>query len=497
MTVFRLMYGSVVFAGLCSSIAGAETQKANWSQFRGPNASGVVDGHSAAPVSFGNDENLLWKLDLPSGAASPCIRGDRIFITGFDREAKQLLVYCINRQDGSILWQQVVPAQDIEKTHSASSPASATPAADDEHVYAYFGSFGLLCYSHKGELLWSLEQPTPQTRNGTGTSPVLCEDLVLLNREERQESFLLAVNRTTGETVWKHNHVFPPGMFFEGYATPVIWNDQAILHTHAGVRSIGLDNGDLIWQVDTDSTGCSTPVIGEDHVFVATWTNLGEPILRPKYPTFDELLEQDSDKNGTISFDEFPRSVMLFHRPESSDKGGALPFRFVLGMFDSDRNKEITKTEWDDGLKQFANRITDHGLLAIQLGGEGNVTSSHTKVLERQAIPEVPSPLYHLGRLYIVKRGGIVSCFRAATGERIFRKRLPAAKSYYASPIAVGQHIYFTSVDGKVTVVKSADTLEVVQTNDLGERTLATPAVVDDTIYIRTDDHLYAFGNAL
>ena len=243
-TVFRLIRVAVVLVCLCLPLLGGEN---NWSQFRGPNASGVASGDSTVPVSFGDDENLLWKLALPSGAASPCIRGDRIFVTGFDRAAKKILVYCVNRQDGSILWQRDVPATNIERTHSASNPASATPAADDERVYTYFGSYGCLCYSHEGEPLWSIEQPIPQTRNGSGTSPVLFNDLVLLNREERRESYLLAINRNSGKTVWKHNHVFPPGMSFEGYATPVIWNDQAILHTHAGVRSVGLHNGELIW----------------------------------------------------------------------------------------------------------------------------------------------------------------------------------------------------------------------------------------------------------
>ncbi len=494
MILVRLINVSLALACACLPLSGAEHGTADWSQFRGPNAAGVVEGDDRVPVSFGKDKNLLWKLALPSGAASPCIRGDRIFVTGFDRDSKKLLVYCINRQGGSILWQREVPATNIEKTHSAGNPACATPAADDERVYVYFGSYGLLCYSHEGEPLWSIEQPIPQTRNGSGTSPVIFEDLVLLNREEGRESYLLAVDRTTGKTVWKHDHVFPPSMMFEGYATPVIWNDQAILHTHAGVRSVGLRNGDLIWQVDTDSTGCSTPVIGEGHVYVATWNNLGEPTLRPEYPEFDELLKQDRDKNGTIGYDEFPGDVVLFHRPESSD-GGALPMRFVLGMFDGNRDKEITQGEWEDGLKQFADRITDHGLLAIQLGGKGNITATHTRVFEKRAIPEVPSPLYHLGRLYIVKRGGIVSCYRAATGERLFRKRLKATRSYYASPIAVGQHVYLTSADGKISILKSADTLEVVQVNDLGERTLATPAVVDGKIYIRTDEHLYAFGS--
>lgn len=465
----------------------------DWSQFRGPNAAGISKDADAVPLVFGNEENLAWKLALPSSASSPCVHGDRIFTTGFEASAKKLTVYCVDREKGTIIWHKDVPATTIEKTHSASTPANSTPAADDESVYVYFGSYGLLCYSHDGDLRWSIEQPIPRTRNGSGTSPVIAGDLVLLNREEQRESYLLAVNKETGKPVWKYEYTFPPGMFFEGYATPVIWRDQAIVHTHGGVRAVDLRSGDLVWQVDTVSTGCSTPVIGEGHVFVATWNNLGEPSLRPKYPTFAELLEHDDDGNGNVSFAEFPGNVYLFHRPESSDTGGALPMRFVLGMFDGDRNNDITKNEWEGGLKRMAAELTEHGLLAIKLGGEGNITATHTKVLEKRSIPEVPSPLYHQGRVYIVKRGGIVSCFRAATGERLYRKRLRATKSYYASPIAVGENIVFASADGKISVVKAADEFEPQHVNDLGERMLATPAVAGGAIYIRSDNHLYAF----
>jgi outer membrane protein assembly factor BamB len=488
----HLMFVCSTLLSCCSiSLASSPT----WSQFRGPNAAGVARESSSLPTEFGPDKNVVWKAELPSGASSPCIWDNHIYLTGYTEQEQKLEVLCIDCHEGSILWRDRVPAKQIEKTHGSSTPASATPACDGERVYFYFGSYGLLCYDTNGKRLWDIQQPIPQTRNGSGTSPVVVGDLVLLNREERQESYLLAVDCRTGETVWKHEHVFQPGILSDGYSTPIAWNNQVIVHTHAGVRAFDIANGALLWQVNARTTGCSTPVLGGDYVYVATWNNLGEPDLRPKYPTFEELVkEHDVNGNGVISFDEFPRDLVLFDRPEGHDEPNvALPIRAILGMFDDNKDQELTATEWSGALARVSNFVADHGLLAIKLGGNGDVTRTHAKVIQKQSVPEVPSPLYHDGRVYMVKSGGVVSCFRADTGKRLFMKRVPATGSYFSSPVAAGKYIYFTSAQGKVTVVRAADRLEVVSVNDVGERTLATPAIADSRLYVRTNRHLYAF----
>lgn len=137
--------------------------------------------------------------------------------------------------------------------------------------------------------------------------------------------------------------------------------------------------------------------------------------------------------------------------------------------------------------------LNDHGLLSIDLGGKGDITKTHVTVIETRNIPEVPSALAHQGRIYLVKDGGIVNCFDAKLGKRLFRTRLAATGSYFASPIAVNDRIYLTSVAGRITVLLAGDEYGVIAANDLSERILATPAVVDGTLYVRTLQHLYAF----
>ena len=106
----------------------------------------------------------------------------------------------------------------------------------------------------------------------------------------------------------------------------------------------------------------------------------------------------------------------------------------------------------------------------------------------------MPSPVYFDGLVYMIKNGGIVSCLEAETGQLLYRKRLGAQGSYYASPIVAGNRIYAASEQGMVVVFQCGKSLEVLARNDLGENIYATPAAVEDRIYVRTTEHLFCFG---
>jgi outer membrane protein assembly factor BamB len=106
----------------------------------------------------------------------------------------------------------------------------------------------------------------------------------------------------------------------------------------------------------------------------------------------------------------------------------------------------------------------------------------------------VPSPLVHDGHVYLVKNGGIVTCLDARNGEKRFEGRLGALGEYYASPVAGDGKVYLASQSGTVVVLAAGTTLDVIARNDLGEPIMATPAIVDGKLYVRTEGHLYAFG---
>jgi outer membrane protein assembly factor BamB len=133
----------------------------------------------------------------------------------------------------------------------------------------------------------------------------------------------------------------------------------------------------------------------------------------------------------------------------------------------------------------------DHYTLAIRLdGAQGDLTKSHVLWKVRSGAAYVPSPLCLGEHYYYVEDTGVANCLDAATGNKVWRERLGGNK-YQASPVAGAGKIYFTSVNGLVTVVKPGATFEVLAKNDLGESIVASPALSDGRIYIRGEQHLF------
>ncbi len=141
-------------------------------------------------------------------------------------------------------------------------------------------------------------------------------------------------------------------------------------------------------------------------------------------------------------------------------------------------------------------RANEDNVIAIRPGGRGDSTASHVAWRATRGIPEMPSPLHYRGRLYFVRDGGMVTSYAADSGTVVLdRQRLGALGQYAASPIAADGRIYASSEAGTIVVFRAADTLDVLARNDLGESITATPAIVADTLYVRTARHLWAFGS--
>src|SRR4051812_12622527 len=202
-----------VIIALCSA---CPLFAANWPQFRGPGGLGIAEG-SPPPVGFGPSSNVLWKVALPSGNSSPVIWGGKIFLTAFDKQ--KLETICFDWHDGKVLWRAAAPAAKFEPTHKLGNPATPTPATDGEQVYVSFGSFGLLAYDFEGKEVWRHPLPAPVVEFGTSASPIVWNDLVVLVCDQDENSFLLAVDRRTGQQAWR----VPRGEFRRSFATPFIW----------------------------------------------------------------------------------------------------------------------------------------------------------------------------------------------------------------------------------------------------------------------------------
>jgi hypothetical protein len=504
-TIARVLALMVVFGPLAAARAEDTPQSAAWwPQFRGPGGLGVADGKKL-PVQFGPKKNLLWKTPLPSGHSSPCVWGDRIFVTAFDKGAKKLETICLSRDDGKILWRRPAPAEKIENVHVAGSPAVATPVADGERVYVYFGSCGLLCYSFVGEELWKLPLPLATAFQGSGASPVLAGELLLLHREFNPEPCLIAVDRRTGAIAWKTPFKLasmggPP----DGYATPVVWRhdgvEEAVILSPTHLSAFALKDGKERWSLPATCTAACTPTLGDGVLFVVCHQLGSDPGESDPLPSFEELLKKaDKDGDGLISLAEFPEDLWIFQRPDTSfpDVGKGFSFKNLFPRIDRNGDGKISKEEWEGFLALAKIRraaVRQHGIVAIRPDEKGAVAESSVQWREKVALPEVPSPLHYRERVYLVKDGGLVTCLEAKSGKVAYRERLGASGSFFASPVAGDGKIYLCSRDGVAVVLAAGDEPTVLARNRLGEVINATPAIVDGKLYIRTDAALYAFG---
>jgi outer membrane protein assembly factor BamB len=470
----------------------------SWPQFRGPQGTGIAAPGVKPPIEFGPGKRMLWKTEIPAGHSSPVAWGNRIFLSTFDTQAKKLEILALDRSSGKILWRRAIPAKEIEEVHEISSPASATPAVDRDRVYAYFGSYGLIAFDHDGKELWELPLPLVKLPYGSGTSPILAGDLLVLDRDEGDEPYLLAVNRQTGKVVWKQpQYAELQGRPFNS-STPALWKDEIVLHHRNEIVGFDLATGARKWWVKTNTQGADSPVAGPDAIYVGTWFNQGEPDLRVPYPDFETMIKLfDKNHDGVLTADEFPPSFLTARRPGLEGIRGAdqsIPGARVFRAADANHDGKVDRAEWEAFIIGNAEPSSEHGIFAIIPGGHGDVGATNIGWKEPRGVPEIPMPLWFNYRVYAVANGGTVSCMDAKTGKVVFRGRL-APGAYFSSPVEAGGKIYFASHEGVVSVISGGEVLEVLAKNDLGEPLFATPAFVENVIYVRTPTKMYAFSN--
>lgn len=246
----------------CTTICRAD----HWPQFRGPQGQGVAT-ETNLPVKWDAKTNVRWKTALPGpGHSSPVVWGNRIFLTAFQSQTKRLMVLCLDKTSGRILWQRDAGANKIEAVHETNSPASPTPVTDGERVYVWFNSCGLLAFDFAGRKVWERPLPTLPIEWGSASSPILYRDLLLLNCDSDAEDFLLAVDKRTGKTVWQTAR----SQVERAWPVPVIWNEQIIISGSAGVQAYNPKDGREVWTVEgIPKWVCPTPVIAHGLLYVA------------------------------------------------------------------------------------------------------------------------------------------------------------------------------------------------------------------------------------
>jgi len=380
----------------------------NWPQFRGPGSLGVVEDASL-PDKWSTTENVSWKTDIPgTGWSSPVVWGDNVFLTsvlssvdgekpkkglyfGGERPAPtdvhRWMVYCVDLKTGKIRWErEVYQGPPATSRHLKNSYASETPVTDGERVYAYFGNVGAFCFDMNGKLQWSKKWGPFKTRYGWGTaaSPVLFKDRIYIVNDNDQHSFIIALNKKTGDQIWQTDRE-------EGtnWATPYIWeNEQRTEIITPGtrkVRSYDL-NGKLLWEFSgMSSISIPTPFSRFGLVYI-TSGYVGDP-NRPVY-----AIKPGASGDITLAKGETSSKYVAWYQPQA---GPYNPSPIVYGDFyytlydrgfftchDAKTGKEIyAKVRIDPGVNAFTSSpwayngkifclSEDGDTFVIQAGGE-------------------------------------------------------------------------------------------------------------------------------
>jgi outer membrane protein assembly factor BamB len=427
------------------------TPPGSWPSFRGPNASGVADGQNLPDTwSLDTGENILWKIPIPGLAhSSPIVWGDRLFVTtaissrpdatfvpglygagtpSNDRTPHKWMVYCLDKRSGKVIWERVAyDGVPIEKRHMKSTYASATPAADGRIVVAWFGSQGVYAYNFDGSLRWKVDlghldvgaYDVATLEWGTASSPILWNDLVFLQADTHQDSFILALDAATGDVRWKADRDELPS-----WGTPTVvaapGGPQLVTNGSKFIRAYDPRSGKELWRLGRSSQiTVPTPIQADGLIVVASGRG-------PERPIF--VVRPTASGDITLRDDQTANDAVVWSRT-----------------------------------------------------GRG---------------PYMPTPLAYDHLLYVLGNNGVFHAYRLATGEELYESRVPQLGSgFNASPVAADAKIYISGEDGDLVVLAAGPGFKHIATNSIGEALMATPALSQGVMYLRTSMSLLAVGH--
>ena len=222
-----------------------------WSRFRGPNGTGISE--TPAPTQW-SDGEYRWKTELPGeGHSSPILFGGHVYVTCTNPQTAEQLVVAVSAADGKIAWKLSLESHPYPH-HAFNSFASATPAADDHHIYVPVSSvdhYQLVAVTHEGKEAWRYEIGDFKSQHGSGASPVVYKDMVILPDDQDGQSAIVALGAADGKPRWKTDR--KSGM--AAYATPSVFTtpdgkDQLIFASQAsGITALDPATGKALWEL--------------------------------------------------------------------------------------------------------------------------------------------------------------------------------------------------------------------------------------------------------
>ena len=253
--------------------SGTRAASPDWPAWRGPHGDGRSDDASL-PTRWSETENVHWKVAIPGkGHSSPIIWGDKVFVTtALEADQKRILL-CLNRLDGKTIWSREVLRAPLEQRHERNSYASATPATDGRHVWVSFlqkPTIQLVCYDLDGNEVWRKSPGTFESIHGFCSSPVLHDDLVVLNCDQDAKAWIVAYDKKTGEERWRADRPNRVRSYCTPLAIDVNGTKQLVLSGSESVVSYAPETGRPIWYMDGPTEQLVASLVYEQGVVFVT-----------------------------------------------------------------------------------------------------------------------------------------------------------------------------------------------------------------------------------
>lgn len=381
-------------------VTASELSAENWPCWRGPRGDGSSI-ETDVPTKWNGEtgENIAWKVAIPGvGHASPVIWDDRIFLVSCLEEEKRRLLICLDRKTGSELWQREVAESVLETKHQLNSYASGTPATDGELVYVTFlvtdgreipapnvgtprpvtpGQMLVAAYDFDGNQLWTATPGNFTSVHGFCSSPVLYQNLVILNGDHDGDSYVAALDKATGKLVWKVSREHKT----RSYCTPIIRNingsDQLVMSGSKRIVSLDPLTGETVWLIE-----------GPTEQFVASMVYDGSCFyMAAGFPTHHVMsIRPDGSGNVTDSHVAWhsmeakcyvPSPVVIDRYLMVADDRG------TANCFDTESGERL----WQDRMgNHYSASLLSAGGLAYFVADDGN-----TKVVRPGSQPDVIS----------------------------------------------------------------------------------------------------------
>ena len=415
---------SLLFVFFLFAAKQVSSQEKNWTQFRGSNLNGMAISENI-PLKW--DESVIkWKTEIhDKGYSSPVVYNNQIWVTTATTDGKKLYAVCLDYQTGNIIYDLLVFTPEVvEGKHSLNTYASPTPCIEKDKVYVHYGSMGTACINTAdGSIVWKRTDLKCKHVQGPASSPIIYKDMLILHFEGTDVRFIVALDKTNGQTIWKSDRPAEPyeplqEIGRKAYITPIIVNvkgrDMLISDGSAVCIAYDPNTGREIWRV----------VDGAESTIAMPFT-----------------------ENGVV-------------------------FWYAGYMVA------------DDGSK-YTN------MLAVNPDGSGDITRTNVIWKKRDELSRNHSltPVIKDGLIYTVNTFNKLMCIDAASGEEVWSKHL--LSNYDASPIYVNGNIWFFSVKGEVLTIKEGRKYEVIASNKMESGIWATPAVLRNSIIVRTQNYLY------